>query len=412
MGSQAAIEGPPPSAPKTHPQNKRKQREFDEDDVIDALVDPVRRVNVPPPEGSELSEGEPAGEASSPQHVCPIDPKAKSRERKRLASHQAMQAIWSSNYLLLTNHPDVLPASDLAVVFRCLLEELASEEPAPVSPRDLVLWLIQGMTGRTSKTLPAVRQVERHSPNMKAGDCELCLQTGTLRMGIFWKRPKDKSDPDPAAYFTPSDEQQLLLEPTVDNIDLPLPSRIKEALQRHRRHLAGLGSMQPDAIDAGLRSAARHVSEKIGLHEAVGEGFRQSRREPRAFFVWTAIWFGTFSLAAWTVATSRHVALAGPTPANLPASPRRSVPVLSPSTPPFRAAVDGDLRAVLKPGDRRGYFLRLGMDELRLGGLTLGAFFAAISFGGAPAYLVFLRRRLSYMRFPRRPGSLSGSACS
>jgi hypothetical protein len=270
-GSPTATEEPPPSVPKTQPKTKRKQREFDEDDVLDALVDPVRYVTAPPPEGSELAEGEPTEEVSSTQLICPIDPKAKSRERKRLASHQALQAIWCSNYLLLTNHPDVLPEPDLAAVVRCLLEELATEQPAPASPLDLALLLIQAMTGRTSKTLPAVRQVEQHSPNMKAGDCELCLQTGMLRMGIFWKRPKDKSDPNPAAYFSPSDEQQLLLEPTVDCIDLPLPPRIRDALRRHSRQLGGLVSMQPDVIDTGLRSAARHVSEKIGLRISPGQ---------------------------------------------------------------------------------------------------------------------------------------------
>jgi len=271
-GSPTATKEPPPSITKPSPQGQKKRREFDEDDILDALVDPVLRVTVSPPAGSELAEGESSEEDSVPQHVCPIDPKAKSQDGKRLAKHQALQAIWCSNYLLLTNHADVLPESDLTAVFGSLLEQLASEQlPAFTSPLNLALLLVQGMTGRTSKTLPAIRLVEQHSSKMKAGDCELCLQSGTLRMGIFWKRSKVKSDPDPAAYFTPSDEQQLLLEPTVDSIDLPLPSRIKDVLEKHRRHLAGLGSMEPDAIDTGVRSAARHVSEKIGLRISPGQ---------------------------------------------------------------------------------------------------------------------------------------------
>ncbi|HEY1561390.1 MAG TPA: hypothetical protein VGF71_10940 [Caulobacteraceae bacterium] len=132
----------------------------------------------------------------------------------------------------------------------------------------------------------------------------------------------------------------------------------------------------------------------LAPYEAVGEGFRLIRREPRAFFVWTAIWFATFSLAAWTVATSRHVALAGPTPANLRGISERFGPYSGPLMILFWVVwlltAVAAFRAVLKPGDRRAFFLRFGMDELRLGGLTLGAFFAAIPFGGAPAYLVFL----------------------
>lgn len=132
----------------------------------------------------------------------------------------------------------------------------------------------------------------------------------------------------------------------------------------------------------------------LAPYEAVGEGFRLIRREPRAFFVWTAIWFGTFSLAAWTVATSRHVAAAGPTPANLRGVSDRFGPYSAPLIILFWVVwllmAVAAFRAVLRPSERRGFFLRLGMDELRLGGLTLGAFFVAIPFGGAPAYLVLL----------------------
>jgi hypothetical protein len=132
----------------------------------------------------------------------------------------------------------------------------------------------------------------------------------------------------------------------------------------------------------------------LAPYEAVGEGFRLIRREPRAFFVWTAIWFATFSLAAWTVATSRHVALAGPTPASLKG--------ISEHFGPYSALFIGvfpvvwlvtavaAFRAVLRPDNRRWFFLRLSMDEVRLGGLTLGAFFAAFPLGAATAYLVLL----------------------
>jgi hypothetical protein len=47
-------------------------------------------------------------------------------------------------------------------------------------------------------------------------------------------------------------------------------------------------------------------------------------------------------------------------------------------------------RAVLHPDDRRWFYLRLGLDEARLGVLSFAAFLAAVAFGGAPAYLVFV----------------------
>lgn len=134
--------------------------------------------------------------------------------------------------------------------------------------------------------------------------------------------------------------------------------------------------------------------KRLSPYEAAGEGFRLIRREPRAFLTWTVIWFATFSLAGWTVAVSRPVALAGPTPASLRGVSERFGPYSAPLMALFMVVwlvtAVAAFRAVLRPTDGRGFYLRLSMDELRLGGLTLGAFFAAIPFGGAPAYLIFL----------------------
>lgn len=134
--------------------------------------------------------------------------------------------------------------------------------------------------------------------------------------------------------------------------------------------------------------------KRLSPYEAAGEGFRLIRRESRAFLVWTGIWFATFSLAAWIVAASRQATQTGPTPANLQG--------VSESFGPYAWLLIGlfslvwlvtavaAFRAVLRPAERSLFFLRLGLDEVRLGGLTVGAFFAAIPFGGAPAYLVLL----------------------
>ncbi len=132
----------------------------------------------------------------------------------------------------------------------------------------------------------------------------------------------------------------------------------------------------------------------LSPYEAAGEGFRLIRREPRAFLVWTVIWFLTFSLAAWTVAVSRPVAFAGPTPASLQGISERFGPysllLMALFSVVWLVTAVAAFRAVLRPAERRGFYLRLSLDELRLAGVTLGAFFVAIPFGVAPAYLVFL----------------------
>ena len=47
-------------------------------------------------------------------------------------------------------------------------------------------------------------------------------------------------------------------------------------------------------------------------------------------------------------------------------------------------------RAVLRPNERRWFYLRLSGDEYRLGLMTIVAFTAAIPLGALPAYLVFV----------------------
>ncbi|HEY1447287.1 MAG TPA: hypothetical protein VGF33_02005 [Caulobacteraceae bacterium] len=128
---------------------------------------------------------------------------------------------------------------------------------------------------------------------------------------------------------------------------------------------------------------------------AAREGFRLLKREPKAFIAWVALWMATFSVAAWVVAVSRPAAAAH-------GGSRSSFGEVAARFGPFAwllmamflivwvVTAVAAFRAVLHPDQRRGFFLRLGIDELRLGFLTLVAFFAAVGVGGAPAYLVFV----------------------
>jgi hypothetical protein len=134
--------------------------------------------------------------------------------------------------------------------------------------------------------------------------------------------------------------------------------------------------------------------KSLSPYEAAGEGFRLIRREPRAFVAWTVIWFFTFSLAAWVVAASRPATFAGPTRAGLGGISERLGPFSALLILLFwlvwLLTAVAAFRAVLRPAERKGFYLRFSLDEARLGALTLGAYFAAIPLGGAPAYLVFV----------------------
>ncbi|HEV7158336.1 MAG TPA: hypothetical protein VGN38_08275 [Caulobacteraceae bacterium] len=135
--------------------------------------------------------------------------------------------------------------------------------------------------------------------------------------------------------------------------------------------------------------------KRLSSQYAAREGFRLMVREPLAFLVWTGLWLATFSVAASVVAASTPAGLAQ-------ARLATSAGNLTTRFGPFSFVVVllfllvwlvtalAAFRAVLRPEDRRWFFLRLGADELRLGILTLVAFFAAIGAGGAPATLVFI----------------------
>jgi hypothetical protein len=135
--------------------------------------------------------------------------------------------------------------------------------------------------------------------------------------------------------------------------------------------------------------------KRLSSQFAAREGFRLMVREPAAFLVWTGLWLATFSAAAFVVAASTPV---GHAQARLSTSAGN----LATRFGPFSFVVVlvfllvwlvtalAAFRAVLRPTDRRWFFLRLGADELRLGILTLVAFFAAVGAGGAPASLVFM----------------------
>jgi hypothetical protein len=124
------------------------------------------------------------------------------------------------------------------------------------------------------------------------------------------------------------------------------------------------------------------------------EGFRLMRREPRAILVWTLLWMGAFTMAAF-VWPSRQVLVPSQGEfGSLGGVIRRFGPFAAVTVTLFLVigvtTTVATFRAVLRPQDRAWFFLRLGYDEWRLALMTVVAFFVVLGFGGAPAYLVFV----------------------
>ncbi|HEY2179093.1 MAG TPA: hypothetical protein VGH15_10955, partial [Caulobacteraceae bacterium] len=128
---------------------------------------------------------------------------------------------------------------------------------------------------------------------------------------------------------------------------------------------------------------------------AASEGFRLIGRAPSAVCAWAFLWFAAFSISAWAVAASRHgIAIHSNPDYTLSGVGRQfgpfAVPLILLFFVVWLVTNLAAFRAVLHPGERRWFYLRLGTDEARLGVLTIAAFLALILIGFAPAKMVFL----------------------
>jgi hypothetical protein len=128
---------------------------------------------------------------------------------------------------------------------------------------------------------------------------------------------------------------------------------------------------------------------------AASEGLRLMRREPKALAAWIVLWLAWFSAAAWSVAAGKRVVLA-------PLGGNPGVSQMAGRFGPATAIISvlfllvwivtvvAVYRAVLHPEQRRGFYLRLGWDEGRLGVLTVVASLILVLCGSAPGYLLFV----------------------
>jgi hypothetical protein len=123
------------------------------------------------------------------------------------------------------------------------------------------------------------------------------------------------------------------------------------------------------------------------------EGFRLIRREPRVALVWTLLWLAVVMATTLAVATGPPVVLAH---GRASSGPGDIVRKFGPFAPllillflvVWATTTVAAYRIVLRPQDRRYFFLRLGVDELRLAIMTVASAILILVFGGAPAYLL------------------------
>jgi hypothetical protein len=125
------------------------------------------------------------------------------------------------------------------------------------------------------------------------------------------------------------------------------------------------------------------------------EGYRLIRREPRAVMAWMLLWLVVVMATALAVATGPPVVLAHGRAYSSPGDIMRK---FGPAAPflillfllVWATTTVAAYRVVLRPQDRRYFFLRLGLDEMRLAIMTVASAMLILVFGGAPAYLLLV----------------------
>src|SRR3546814_20015066 len=131
--------------------------------------------------------GEPPHETSASRLGNAIPLTRKNPDAKKVVRYLAIQAIWGSNYLLLTNHPDVLPLHRYKQVVRALLEEIGQQAGTTDLSLGLVALLLQAVTGRTAGKLSSFQRLKEPPAARQAGACGLSVDPGLLAREFFWQ---------------------------------------------------------------------------------------------------------------------------------------------------------------------------------------------------------------------------------
>ena len=255
----------PANSPKPFVEPSRKRtfpKIFDEDAEIEARIEGTRAIPTQPPiDRDRPVSGEPAAEVSTPIFVTSVEGSQANPDARRLALLRAQQVVWTQNSFLLTNHPNVLPLELLRKALQVLVGDMQSESDCV--RQGVVGLLLQSVTGKTSRSLLAMRIVDQFAP-LPQVPCELSLQDAALRMRVYFI----DDTAGPTGYFVPSEEQEAQLEVVGDRFSLPLPAVVVDALKQNGVAKAFGNTSQ---LEGNIREAARHVSERLGISIAAGQ---------------------------------------------------------------------------------------------------------------------------------------------
>lgn len=240
-----------------------------EDELIEKLQGQVRLGTGTRPESSPAPlPGEPLEEVAPNVLTSPLPAAPSNADARSILRHQVRQAIWSTNHLLLPNHPDVLPLVDYARVVRGILELLDSPSLDIALRGGVCGLLVQALTGRTPKTLRAltVREclADGHDPNGMG----LLLKEQAFRLSCFWRVSESGRERSVAMV---DDKLAPHLEAVRGDFLLLLAPSFAEQLVRHAAALRELLALPQLEMESGLRKAARQVVDATGVAFLVGQ---------------------------------------------------------------------------------------------------------------------------------------------
>ncbi|WP_152597839.1 hypothetical protein [Novilysobacter arseniciresistens] len=260
-----------PKPPEAQAIRPSQAEDGEEEGEPDRPAGPIRRkvprscVGTP-----DLEPGEPPSEATIPNFVVTIPERRANPDARRLARYQAQQAIWSVNFLLLTHHAEVLPLEQFRRVVRVLLDELDSPETTEDLALGMVGLLLQALTGRTVRTLAAIRLTGTSARARPSGTCTLSLHKGYLEMDVFWRvLPEDHSGA--TGFFEPSLESAHHFESVDASFRLPLAPAVMHVIRSHVAVFERLATDDSATLATVLRRAARHVADKAGFRFTAGQ---------------------------------------------------------------------------------------------------------------------------------------------
>lgn len=173
--------GPPPMS---DPQGTSPDEDgVDEDDSPQGTIRALGSSS-----GQVKEPGEPLEEITPASFIQPIPASRPNKDSKRVARYLAGQATWSSNHLLLTQHPDALPIDQYRLVVRTLLDELGRPGIKEDLGLGLVGLLLQALTDRSPGRLTSVKL--QGSPRHARKPADYTLQ-GCLQLDVVWRMRVD-----------------------------------------------------------------------------------------------------------------------------------------------------------------------------------------------------------------------------